>query len=168
MGLLRWVSSFKLEVSFAEYSLVCRALLQKRPIILRSLLIEATPYQNWALLSGGLDYTCVTCLIHLCIYICETCIYTWFQMCVYIYMRHAYIHVTCLIYLCVYIYVWHVCTPYSSVYVFIWDMHSYVTMCIWVYVCIWDMHSYVTCLTYLCDTTHSCMWHAVSILSDSA
>jgi len=31
-------------VSFAEYSLFYRALLQKRPVILRSLLIAATPY----------------------------------------------------------------------------------------------------------------------------
>ena len=31
-------------VSFAKYRLFCRALLQKRPIILRSLLIVATPY----------------------------------------------------------------------------------------------------------------------------
>ena len=31
-------------VSFAEYRLFYRALLQKRPIILRSLLIEATPF----------------------------------------------------------------------------------------------------------------------------
>ena len=35
--------SLKLLVSFAEYSLFYRALLQRRPIILRSLLIEATP-----------------------------------------------------------------------------------------------------------------------------
>jgi len=44
---MRWlqlVGSFKLQVSFAEYDLFYRALLQKRPIILRSLLIEATPY----------------------------------------------------------------------------------------------------------------------------
>jgi hypothetical protein len=33
-----------IRVSFAEYSLFCRALLQKRPLILRSLLIEATTY----------------------------------------------------------------------------------------------------------------------------
>jgi len=32
-------------VSFEEYSLFDRALLQKRPIILRSLLIVATPYR---------------------------------------------------------------------------------------------------------------------------
>ena len=34
----------QIQVSFAEYSLFYRALLQKRPIILRSLLIVATPY----------------------------------------------------------------------------------------------------------------------------
>jgi len=44
MGWLRSVGSFKLQASFAEYRLFYRALLQKRPIILRSLLIIATPY----------------------------------------------------------------------------------------------------------------------------
>jgi len=44
MGWLRLVGSLKLQVSFAEYCLFYRALLQKRPIILRSLLIVATPY----------------------------------------------------------------------------------------------------------------------------
>ena len=41
-GWLRLVGSLQLWVSFAEYRLYCRALLQKRPIILRSLLVEAT------------------------------------------------------------------------------------------------------------------------------
>jgi len=45
MGWLRLVGSLKLQVSFAEYSLFYRALLQKRPIMLRSLLIVATPQQ---------------------------------------------------------------------------------------------------------------------------
>ena len=40
---LRSVGSLELQVSFAEYRLFYRALLQKRPIILRSLLIIATP-----------------------------------------------------------------------------------------------------------------------------
>jgi len=43
MGWLRLVGSLKLKVSFAEHRLFYRALLQKRPIILKSLLIEATP-----------------------------------------------------------------------------------------------------------------------------
>ena len=44
MGWLRLVGSLILQVSFAEYSLFYRALLQKRPFVLRSLLIVATPY----------------------------------------------------------------------------------------------------------------------------
>jgi len=44
MGWLPLVGSLKLYVSFAEYPLFYRALLQKRPIILRSLLFEATPF----------------------------------------------------------------------------------------------------------------------------
>ena len=43
MGWLQLVGSLKLQVSFAEYGLFYRSLLQKRPIILRSLLIVATP-----------------------------------------------------------------------------------------------------------------------------
>ena len=41
---LKRVGSMKLQVSLAEYHLFYRALLQKRPIILQSLLIVATPY----------------------------------------------------------------------------------------------------------------------------
>ena len=47
MGWLRLVGSLKLKVSFAEYYLFYRALLQKRPIILRSLPIVATPYTQF-------------------------------------------------------------------------------------------------------------------------
>jgi len=43
MGWLRLVGSLQLQVSFAEYSFFCRTLLQKRPMIFRSLLIVATP-----------------------------------------------------------------------------------------------------------------------------
>jgi len=41
MGWLRLVGSLKLQVAFEEYPLCYRALLIKRPVILRSLLIEA-------------------------------------------------------------------------------------------------------------------------------
>jgi len=47
MGWLRLVGSLKLQVSFAEYRLFYRALLQKRPIILRRLVKAATPYRVW-------------------------------------------------------------------------------------------------------------------------
>jgi len=46
MGGLWLVGSSKLYVSFAEYRLFYRALLQMKPIILRSLLIVATPYEH--------------------------------------------------------------------------------------------------------------------------
>jgi len=46
MGWLRLVDSLTSKVSFAEYRLFYRALLQKRPIIWRSLLIVATPYES--------------------------------------------------------------------------------------------------------------------------
>ena len=44
MRWLRSVGSLKLQIAFAEYRLFYRALLHKRPIILRSLLIVDTPY----------------------------------------------------------------------------------------------------------------------------
>ena len=55
MGWLQLVGSFKSQVSFAEYCLFYRALLQQRPKILRSLLIIATPqYQtDHAAANGG-------------------------------------------------------------------------------------------------------------------
>jgi len=56
MGWLRVAGSLKSQVSFAEYSLFYRALLQKRLIILRSLLIVATPY--------GLRASCLSPCCH--------------------------------------------------------------------------------------------------------
>ena len=47
MGWLRLVGSLKLQVSFENTGLFHRALLQKRPIILRSLLIVATPHMHF-------------------------------------------------------------------------------------------------------------------------
>ena len=46
MGWLQVVGFFKFYISFAEYRLFYRALLQKRPTILRSLIIEANPYKG--------------------------------------------------------------------------------------------------------------------------
>jgi len=66
MGLLRLVGSLKLQVSFAERSLLYRALWQKRPIILRSLLLEATPY------SALLKSMCVRVCVCVCVRVCVT------------------------------------------------------------------------------------------------
>jgi len=46
MGWLRLVASLKLQVSLENIGLFCRALLQKRPMIWRSLLNVATPYKR--------------------------------------------------------------------------------------------------------------------------
>jgi len=46
IGWLRSVGSIKLQVSFAEYRLFYRSLLQKKPIILSILLTVATPYRE--------------------------------------------------------------------------------------------------------------------------
>ena len=58
MGWLRLVGSLKLQVSFAEYSLFYRALLQERPIILRSLLIAATPKHRMSCAAKPVLFTC--------------------------------------------------------------------------------------------------------------
>ena len=70
MGWLRLVGSLKLLVSCAEYCLFCRTLLQERPIILRSLLIVATPKHIYM-------YIHVFIYIHVyrCTYIMYVCIY---------------------------------------------------------------------------------------------
>jgi len=47
MGWLRLVGSFKLQVSFAKEPYKREYILQKRPIVLRSLLIVAIPYDIW-------------------------------------------------------------------------------------------------------------------------
>jgi len=62
MGWLRFVGSLELQVSFAEYSLFCRALSQKRPTFLRSLLIVATPYTNARNTCGVMPHGRVTVL----------------------------------------------------------------------------------------------------------
>jgi len=46
MGWLRLVGCLKLQVSFAKEPYERDDIMQKRPIILRSLLIVATPYQD--------------------------------------------------------------------------------------------------------------------------
>ena len=47
MGWLQLVGSLKLQVSFAKEPYKRDYILKRRPMILRSLLIVATPYQIW-------------------------------------------------------------------------------------------------------------------------
>jgi len=65
MGWLRLVGSLQIQVSFAEYNLFNRALLQRRPIILRSLLIVATPH---VCVHAARMHTCMhVCLMRACV-----------------------------------------------------------------------------------------------------
>ena len=71
-GWLRVVGSFKLYVSLAEYRLFYRALLQKRPIILRSLPIVATPCAHLfkcTVMSPRL-HMCVCAYCDMCVHVC--------------------------------------------------------------------------------------------------
>ena len=101
MGWLRFVGSLKLQVSFAEYSLFCRALLQKRLIIWRSLLL-LPPHRSF--LSGSyLEVSFVTCAyIYIYKYICM-----YIHICIHIYI-YTYIYisfVTCACVTCVCVHV---------------------------------------------------------------
>ena len=58
MGWLWLVGSLELQVSFAEYSLFYRVLLQKRPIISSSLLVIATSYRPRSFLEAGFRPLC--------------------------------------------------------------------------------------------------------------
>ena len=77
MGWLRLVGSLKWQVSFAEYSLFYRALLQKRPTILRSLLIVATPYFDTRCVWSSLypRETVIHVVYRLFVSIAETAVY---------------------------------------------------------------------------------------------
>ena len=107
MGWLRLVGSFQSKVSFAEYSLFYRALLQKRPIIWRSLLIEATPYAFApALLQehvwhdtchkshAPLQQQCMSDMTHSCRECVMTHVHVWMQLC-QVARRHASCHMWC-------------------------------------------------------------------------
>jgi len=67
MGWLRLGGSLKLLVSFTEYSLFYRALLQKRPLYLRILLIVATPYVYGRVF-------CVCTCVYVCVSGCVFCV----------------------------------------------------------------------------------------------
>jgi len=70
VGWLRLIGTLKSSDSFAEYSLFYRALLQKRPIILRSLLIVTTPYHLLSLSSYHSSPVCVCACVCVCVRVC--------------------------------------------------------------------------------------------------
>jgi len=64
MGWLRLVGSLKLQVSFVEYHLFYRALWQKRPIILRSLLVDVCSHYPHCRC-----HMCICTYIHVCVHL---------------------------------------------------------------------------------------------------
>ena len=71
MGWLHVVGSFKLQVPFAKEPYELDNILQKRPIILRSLLIVATPYICSPIKqTGGVKYVCACVYVRVCVCVC--------------------------------------------------------------------------------------------------
>jgi len=103
MGWLRLVGSLKLQVSFAKEPYKRDDILQQRPIILRSLLIVATPYKD----------ICAYIHIYICISICKwrpftceccskyICIYTHIHMYICIYVGTIHMWMRLQIYICI-------------------------------------------------------------------
>jgi len=144
LGWLRWVGSIKLYVSLARDSYKRDYVLQKRPMILRSLLIVATSYstdcfQRIARTSG-------TWLIHM-----------WD-------MTHSYMGHDSFIYGTWLIHMWliHIALTSGTWLIHMWLIHM------WLEVCICDMtHSSMTWRIHVWRDSFTCamihMWHAVCI-----
>jgi len=133
MGWLRFVGSFKLEFSFAEYSLLDRALLQKKLIILRSLLIVATLPHRWYM---GRAETVSFVKMSYVTFMRKPChTYAWI-------MAHMYIYDIYMIDIHMYTYV-HM---YISIHVYV---HIYTCVCIYIHI-----HTY----TYIYICIHICTY----------
>jgi len=142
MGWLRSVGSITLQVSFEEYWLFYRALLQNRRKILSILMTEATPYvcpDSFIMRRPSpifpicdmshMIFIRVTWLIHIC--------YTTIQMC------------TWLIHMCD---MTHSCVWFDS---FI-CVTRLIQMCDMTHSCVWfDSYICVTRLIHMCDMPHS-------------
>ena len=94
MGWLRLVGSLKLYVSFVEYCLFYRSVLQKRPVILRSLLYEVTLYLYHLNHIYTHDYVRV-CMAY------EFVFYIYIHICAYVYYVHICTRVCVCVCVCV-------------------------------------------------------------------
>jgi len=137
MGWLRSVGSFKLLVAFAKEPHKRDYILQKRPIVLRSLIIKASPYAR------PNSLMCMPCMCNM------TDSYVW---------HDSFICVTWCVCMCgvTHSYVWHdsfICVTWL---VHAWDMtHWYVwrdsLMCL-----AWSIHVCDMTQSTVCDLTQTC------------
>jgi len=160
MGWLRLVGSLKLQLSFAEYSLFYRALLKKRLITLRSLLIEATPYDTLPRKYGWVSHV-TPCWVSVCVCVCtydlldrvllhmcdvtHSCVHhvTHVRDTTLSYVRHdSFVRATRL---------FHKCDMTCS-YLRHWLFHSCRNMYIYIYICVYlyyiFMHIYIHIYIY--------------------
>jgi len=104
MGWLRLVGSLKLCVSFAECRFFCRALLQKGPIILRRLLVEANPYLSRMCICTQAcvrERVCIHASVCVCVYVhVRVCESVRVCMCVYVCVCE-FVFVCLCVYVCV-------------------------------------------------------------------
>ena len=133
IGWLTLVGSIKLYVSFAEYSLFYRGVLQKRPIISSILLTKATQK-------------------HL------TCVYTWVRLCMSMCLCFVYVHVFAFC-VCVWRCVWRsrcnqnkVQVTSVSHHLFTWVIHMWHASSI-----------FSAWRTHMCGMTHSYVRHELFI-----
>jgi len=114
---------------FANYRLFYRALLQKRPMILRSLLIVATPYSQHACMLVN-KYVCLCACV--CVFALRYNSYgTVSYVCVHIYINtyvRIYIYIYILKYTCIYIYMCVYIYIYIYVYIYAcWYIHVHMS-----------------------------------------
>ena len=160
MGWLRSNGSLKLYVSLENIGLFCRALLQKRPIILRSLLMVAYLIAHYHIE----HCTYVAHVTHVCAHNAHTS-FMYNTLLMYVYILH--IHSACMCTYCTYIvyvhHIAHVCAHIahtSLMYVHILHIHRLCTphrvcMCTYCkYTCAYIAH---TLLMYVHTPHRSCM-----------
>ena len=106
MGWLRLVGSLKLYVSFAKEPYKRDHILQKRPVILRSLIIVATQYLDKC--ESYRTRRRVTCLVDMFMIMCG---------CVYVYYTYVYIYICIYIYIYIYTYIYMYLYMYMYIYI---------------------------------------------------
>ena len=164
MRWLRVVGSLKVQVSFAKEPQKRDNILQKRPVILRSLLIVATPLHS------------IVCYLHVCMgwlrlvgclkiqvsFAKET-----YKRDLYSAKRHIFLSILLLvatpyvyIHTCMYIYV-HICMPihiYRNTFFSKKSLHMHVCTCIFIHVCIYVcIYIYISVPTYIHIGTRICI-----------